>query len=177
MNCKRMIAPLAAVMLSCAPAWAGSFGFYGSYWNSDQADNSGGGGGRVGFTFVKFLELDFRGTYYPSFTTDVMGQAVEVKAKPVDGGLRLNFLPSGPVNPYVGAGVTYYFLSTDTGAIDNKTGIYGLAGLELGGESKRFFVEALWRKLDTNISLAAFDRDTQFDGITGNVGFVWEWGK
>src|SRR5947208_262140 len=92
-NWKTILTALAATALLCAPARAGSFGVYGSYWKSDQADHSAGGGGRVGFTFVKFLELDFHGTDYPSFTTDVNGQAVDVKAKPVDGGLRFNLLP------------------------------------------------------------------------------------
>jgi hypothetical protein len=177
MNWKRMVAALAVAMCFSVPARAGSLGFYGSYWDSDQADSSAGGGGRVGFAFVKYLEIEFRGTYYPSFTTDVMGTSVEVKAKPLDGGLRVNLLPSGPVNPYVGAGLTYYFLDSDAGGIDNKAGIYGQAGLEIGKETRRFFVEAVWRKMDTTISLAAFDRDADFDGIAADAGFVWRWGS
>ena len=177
MNWKRAVTAFAAVTLFSVPAWAGSFGVYGSYWDSDQADKSEGGGARVGFNLVKFLELDFHGTYYSSFSTDVLGQIVEVKAKPVDGGLRVNLLPGGPINPYVGAGVTYYILDTDRGEIDNQTGIYGQAGLEFGGDSTRFFVEALWRKMDTTVTLSAFDRDTQFDGIAANAGFAWRWGK
>jgi outer membrane protein with beta-barrel domain len=177
MNWKRMATVLVAAMLFSAPARAGSFGFYGSYWGSDDAESSVGGGGKVGFQFVKFLELEFHGTYHPSFTTDVGGQALDVEATPVDGGLRVNFLPSGPVNPYVGAGVTYYFLATDQGNIDNKTGIYAQTGLEVGGEARRFFIEALWRKVDTTINLASFNRDTRFDGIAGNVGVAWRWGQ
>ena len=177
MNWKKIVTGLAAVLFVSAPARAGSFGVYGSYWDSDQADSSLGGGGKVGFTFVKFLELEFHGTYYPSFTTDASGLAVDVKAKPVDGGLRVNLLPSAPVNPYVGAGVTYYFLSTDQGAIDSKTGIYGQAGLDVGSGNTRFFVEALWRKMDTHISLASFDRDAKFDGVAANAGVAWRWGR
>ncbi len=175
MNWKRMVIALAAVMLASAPARAGSLGVYGSYWDSDQADSSAGVGGRIGFKLVKFLEIDFHGTYYPSFTTDVGGQSVDVKAKPLDGGLRVNLLPGGPINPYVGAGVTRYLLDTDRGDIDDQTGIYGQAGLELGGSGRRFFVEALWRKMDSTISLASFDRNAQFDGIAANAGFVWRW--
>ena len=176
MNWKRTVTALAAGMLFSIPAWAGSFGVYGSYWDSDQADRSWGGGGRVGFSFVKLLELDFHGTYYPSFTTDIGGQSVDVKAKPVDGGLRVNLLPGGPINPYAGAGVTYYFFSTNQGDIDSKTGIYGQAGLEFGRDS-RFFVETLWRKMDARIRLASFSRDTRFDGFSANAGFTWRWGK
>ena len=178
MNWKRIVTALAASCLLAVPAWAGSFGIYGSYWDSDQAKNSTGGGGRIGFNFVKMLELDFHGTYFSRFTTDVGGQSVDVKAKPVDGGLRVNLLPGGPINPYVGAGVTYYFLETSQGSIDNKTGIYGQAGLELGGgEGSRFFVEALWRKMDTHLTLASFDTRTRFDGFTANAGVAWRWGR
>jgi hypothetical protein len=177
MSWKKIVTTLAAGMLLSAPARAGSFGAYGSYWNSDQADSSAGAGARIGFGFVKFLELDFHATDYPSFTTDVGGQSVDVKAMPVDGGLRVNFLPGGPINPFVGAGVTYYFLDTDKGGVDNKAGLYGQAGLEFGGKGPRFFIEALWRKVDAGISLAAFDRDTQFDGLAANAGFAWRWGS
>ena len=177
MNWKRTAIALAAFALLVVPAHAGSFGLYGWYWDSNDADSSKGYGARAGFSFLKHLELDFHGTYYPSFTTDVNGQMVDVKAKPVDGGLRVNLLPGGPVNPYVGAGVSYFFLDTDQGEIDNKTGIYGQAGLELGGEGSHFFVEALWRKIDTTITLASFDRDTKLDGLAANAGFSWRWGK
>ncbi len=177
MKWKMMVTAIAATAFLCAPALAGSLGVYGSYWNSDQADNSAGGGGRIGFSFVKFLELDFHGTYYSSFTTDVNGQSVDVKAKPVDAGLRVNFLPSSPFTPYVGAGVTRYFLDSDQGSIDDKNGIYGQAGVELGSAASRFFVEALWRKMETHVSLASFDRNAKFDGIAANAGLVWRWGQ
>src|SRR2546428_3606454 len=104
MNWKTIVTGLAAVVLFSAPARAGSFGVYGSYWDSDQADSSSGGGGKVGFSFVKFLELEFHGTYYPSFTTDVAGLAVDVKAKPAGGGPPVNLLPPAPRHPHCGAG-------------------------------------------------------------------------
>lgn len=177
MKWKMMVTAIAAMALLIAPARAGSFGVYGSYWNPDQADSSTGGGARLGFSFMKFLELDLHGTFYSSFTTDVNGQSVDVKAKPLDGGLRVNFLPSSPFTPYVGAGVTRYFLDTDQGAINDKTGIYGQAGIELGSGSSRFFAEALWRKMETHINLSSFDRNAKFDGVAANAGFVWRWGR
>ena len=177
MNWKRTAIALAAFALLVVPAHAGSFGLYGSYWDSNDADSSKGYGARAGFSFLKHLELDFHGTYYPSFSTDVNGQMVDVKAKPVDGGLRVNLLPDGPLNPYVGAGVSYFSLDTDQGEIDNKTGIYGQAGLDAGTGSTRFFVEVLWRKLDTHINLASFDQDARFDGFAAQTGVVWRWGQ
>jgi hypothetical protein len=173
MNGKRIAPALFTLFLIATPAAAGSFGVYGSYWDTDEADNSIGVGARLGFDFVKILELEFRGTQYPDFNAGVGLGDVDVKATPVDGGLRVNLFPSGPVNPYAGAGVTYMFLHPDQGDMDNETGWYAAAGLELGGDSSRFFVEALWRKLDTSISLGIFDADARFDGVTLNAGGVW----
>ncbi len=73
--------------------------------------------------------------------------------------------------------MTYYFLSASGGSVDNKTGILGQAGLEMGGKGPRFFVEALWRKMDAKIALASFNRDTKFDGVAANAGVVWRWGN
>jgi len=80
------------------------------------------------------------------------------------------------LNPYVGAGVSYYFLDSNPGSIENKSGIYGVAGLDFGGKASHFFVEAMWRKLDTTIALNSFNTDAKFDGVAGNAGFVWRWG-
>src|SRR5437899_11937386 len=137
MNCKRIVTALAASCLLAVPAWAGSFGIYGSYWDSDQAKNSTGGGGRIGFNFVKMLELDFHGTYFSKFTTDVGGQSVDVKAKPVDGGLRVNLLPGVPINPSVRAGITYYFLDTRQGSIQNHAASYSKVVVTLSGADAR----------------------------------------
>ena len=176
MRLKQFLVAIATLSLFCAPAMAGSFGVFGSYWDSSDASNSWGGGARVGFGFVKFLELEIKGTYYPSFTLTESGQSVDFKATPVDGGLRFNILPEKSINPYVGAGATYYFLNTSDGSADNKTGWYGEGGVEFGKKT-HIFVEAVWRKMDTTLSFNSFDTNVTFDGWSGDVGFNWSWGK
>ena len=126
---------------------------------------------------MKFLELEFHGTYFPEFEAQTLLTTVDIKATPLDGGLRINFIPKGPFNIYAGAGFTEYFLDSDQGNIDNQTGWYGEAGIDAGGDHGRFFAEAMWRKLDTTISLGVFDTDANFDGISFNVGAMWRWGK
>jgi len=177
MNWKRVALCVATSILFAVPSWAGSFGLYGAYWDSDDAGSSWGGGARIGFDFVKYLELEFHGTYYPDFGTDVLGTSFDVTAIPTDGGLRINFLPTKPVNPYIGAGATYYFLDSSEGSLDNTTGWYGEAGLEFGGKNTRFFMEAMWRAMDTTLSFNSFDTDANFDGVSGQVGVNWTWGK
>src|SRR5262249_28552198 len=146
-------------------------------WDSKDADSSWGGGARVGFSFVKFLELEFHGSYFPNFGADILNSSIDITATPVDGGLRFNILPGKAINPYGGAGASYYFMSSNEGSIDNQTGYYGEAGLEFGGKNTKIFAEAMWRKMDATLSLSAIDFDGSFDGITGNVGVNWSWGK
>jgi Outer membrane protein beta-barrel domain len=176
MNWKKFALCTATVLLFTAPSWAGSIGVYGSYWDSDDASSSWGGGVRMGFDFFKWMELEFHGTYFPDFGADILGSSVDITATPVDGGLRFNFLPEKSVNIYAGAGASYYFMDASDGSMDNSTGWYGEAGLEFGKNS-RFFVEAMWREMDTTLSISSIDADANFNGITGQVGFNWKWGK
>jgi len=179
MNWKKIVVCTTAALFFTVPSWAGSFGVYGAYWDSNDASSSWGGGARVGFSFVKFLELEFHGTYYPDFGADILGSSIDITATPVDGGLKFNILPDKAFNPYVGAGTSYYFMDTSDGSIeiDNSTGWYGEAGLDFGGDNARFFVEAVWRVMDTSLSVGSADADADFDGVTGQVGINWTWGK
>jgi len=170
---------LAILALFSAPSWAGSFSLFGSYWDSKDADVSWGGGVRVGFDLTKRFELEFHGTYYPDFKDDQFpGTSIELTAIPVDGGLKFNFIPDKAVNPFVGAGVSYYFLSTSPGSVEDQSGVYLDAGLDIGDkDGARFFAEVMWRKVDTSISFSTFNNDVKFDGLGLNAGATWRWGK
>ena len=178
MKVKRVVTFLAILTLFSAPSWAGSFSLFGSYWNSKDADASWGAGARVGFNLTKVLEMEFHGSYYPDFKDDEFpGQSFDLTAIPVDGGLKFNFAPDSALNPFVGAGVTYYFLSTSPGGVDNQTGVYLDAGVDMGDkDGARFFAEVMWRKVDTSVSFGAFDEDVRFDGLGLNAGATWRWG-
>jgi outer membrane protein W len=181
MRLKRFLMVLPILALFSAPSWANSFSAYGSYWDTDDADASWGGGARVGFTLTKMLELEFHGTYYPQFRNDEFsGEQIDVTAIPVDAGLKLDFLPDKNVNPFIGAGISYYFLSTHPGSVDDETGLYADAGLDFGSAAKdsvRFFTEIMWRKVDASISFDTFDNDVKLDGFSLSAGATWRWGK
>jgi len=170
---------VAILMLFSAPIWAGSFSLFGSWWNSKDADASWGAGARAGFDLAKMLELEFRGTYYPAFKNDEFpGESFDLTAIPVDGGLKVNFLPDKTVNPFVGAGISYYFLSIDPGEVDDQLGVYLSTGLDIGArDGARFFADLMWRKVDTSLKFGAFDEDVRFDGISLNAGATWRWGS
>lgn len=179
MNARRIVTLLAVLMLFSAPTWANSFSAYGSYWDTDEADASWGGGVRYGFTLAKMLELEFHGTYYPQFRNDEFsGEEIDVTAIPIDGGLKFDFMPDKAVNPFIGVGVTYYLLSTHPGEVDDTTGLYLDAGLDFGGtDTTRFFAEIMWRKVDTSISIESFESDVKLDGFSLSAGATWRWGR
>ena len=165
---------LVLIFAAAAPAFAGSFGVYGSYWDGNDPGSTYGGGVRIGFDFLKWMELEFHGTYYSDFSQDISSQDFSLTALPVDGGLRFNLLPKSKVNVYVGGGVTYYFMDTNLGSLDNEFTYYGEGGLEFGGKTK-FFAEALWRSLDTTVNQSTGDTDVDFSGISVNAGINWKW--
>ena len=179
LNVRKVAMLLAILALFSAPSWAGSFGVFGTYWDTKDADASWGGGVRTGFSFTKMLELEFHASYFPGFKNDQFpSQSVDLRAIPVDGGLRLNFLPDQVVNPFVGGGFSRYFLSTDPGEVDDQSGVYLNAGLDAGPkDGAKFFAELMWRKVDTSVSFGAFNEDVKFDGVNLNVGANWRWGK
>ena len=173
---KRILTCLAVVLLAgTVSAQAGTFGVFGSYWDSDEADTAAGVGAVVGFNFASRITLEFRGTYFEDFTADEFATTFDVSVIPIDAGIHFDILPDKTVNPYVGGGVTYYLLDTDLGEIDDEAGYYVEAGLDFGGENIRFFVEALYRQAEGTVESGGTDADIDFTGITGNAGVIWRW--
>jgi len=38
-------------------------------------------------------------------------------------------------------------------------------------------VEALWRKMDTEVTFMAIGREVDFDRLAADAGVVWRWGR
>ncbi|HEU5181808.1 MAG TPA: outer membrane beta-barrel protein [Candidatus Polarisedimenticolia bacterium] len=174
---KFLLVGIFAMAFMAVPAHAGTVGVYGAFWDTDDADSSWGAGARVGFDFLSWLELEFHGTYFPEFGGDVLGSDIDISVIPVDGGLKFKLFPNKPATLYVGAGATYYFLDSDDVEIDNETGYYAEAGVEFGGEHTRLFFEVMWRAMDATIDSGILSGDASFDGLTGQFGVNWTWGK
>lgn len=173
---KRYAMLLTLVLLcAAAPAYAGSFGVYGTYWDEGDVDPVYGAGARIGFNFLKWLELEFHGTWYQDAEVEDPSMTFDVSTIPIDGGLKFNLLPEGKFNFYVGAGFTYYLMDSDFGEVDDETGYYGDAGIEFGGDNTKFFIEAIWRDLDTTVDDPGGDIHVDFSGIAANAGLNWRW--
>jgi hypothetical protein len=193
-----ILTAVAVFALGTGPAWASDFAVFGSYLDTEDLDQSVGGGVRAGFG--NRFQLDLRATYFPDLTedfesfiddpgTDPGRFQNDVEAIPLDVGLKLNFNPDEGWNPYVGGGATYWFLDTERGEIDDEAGFYLAGGIELaratGGVG--FFGEVIYRDVEATVNRdpddfddlddVEFDairrRDLDVGGIGVNAGLIW----
>jgi hypothetical protein len=186
---------LLATSLAAAPAAAGGFSAYGTYWDTDAADSAAGGGLRLGVPLGPVLQFDLGASYYEELVNrpfralgDVETPFVEngLQVWPVEAGLRLNFAEGRRVNPYLGGGAHYLFMDSDFGEVDDEAGWYARLGTEFGEvEGNGFFVEAGYRGVEVTVENdpadfedfddVDFEAETEIDlsGALVNLGYVW----
>jgi hypothetical protein len=182
---KRFLIACALSALCAVPSQAGSFGFFGSYWDTQDLSHAVGGGIRT--SFGEQWQFDLRGTYYNDLTNNSGPNHFKVHSAPLDAGVSYHFMNNGNVEPYLGAGASYFLMSASRGDLSDEVGYYGLGGLEIGrGEgSPRLFVEASYREVSGTVrfnnsesppDVSVTDRfKLQLRGISGNVGLIWRW--
>jgi len=175
---KRTILWATAVLaLLAGPASATDFGLFGAYWDTKDADNALGVGGK--FDFARFLEL--RASYFSDLTADTSPERrdFEIKAIPLEAGLNFKFAQSDRFTPYVGGGIGYYLLDTNRGDIDDETGWYAVVGADFKGSSNLgFMVEGIYRGMEATVhgddlNDITGDVDVDFGGLGVNAGLVW----
>jgi hypothetical protein len=86
--------------------------------------------------------------------------------------------PRGSVIPYLGGGLTFFYVNLNDGNASNTVGGYGIFGINFGGKQTKFFVEALYRYGQSDVSyrlggdnLATGTMDV--GGFAANAGIVW----
>jgi hypothetical protein len=187
------------LLLLPAAGAAGSFSLYGSYWETDELDETFGGGMAFGVPLGERFALDLRAAYYERLKSGNFDQLLDdlfdddesvfrensIEIIPVEVGIRYNFVPREVVNVYVGGGVGYYLLAADRGEIDDEFGGYALLGAQFGDpEGVSFLLEGQYRKIEGSIR----DRDGELgnrdltdevsfdlDGFAINAGVAWRW--
>ncbi len=100
-----------------------SLALYGSYWDTEDADDTWGAGATW-----RWGVLELRGTYYEDVTSDRDGLDIEVEDIPIEAGAAWSFAPESNFNPYISGGVSYHILDTNVGDIDDEFGWYGVLG-------------------------------------------------
>lgn len=193
---KRTLCAIAAAIALAGPAWAGEFSLFGSYWDTDIAGDTAGGGIEFAFPFNETLALELRASYFEELTDDPLENAFDsdaevfqeagIQALPLDLGLRFQFAPGSNFRPYLAGGGTYFLLDSDFGEINDEVGYYAALGATIGdGVGADFFVEGIWRKATARVELdpqelediddidvedhANFD----IDGLGVNLGVRW----
>lgn len=166
-------------------------GFYGSYRDFNDYGDTMGGGGRVWWTPLDFLGIDFRVGYYEKAESDAVRDAVFRRTKfrvmPVEVGISLNWAVGGHVRVFGGGGVGYYTFHAGLEAEEeeqvyiNTEDVVG--GFAFGGAMVEFteqlwlFAEARYTWLDADVRFDYDDERHDFDldasGPGVNVGLVF----
>lgn len=195
-----LLAVAAAFVLGTGPAWASDFAIFGSYQDTEDLEDTVGGG--VKFAFGQTFQLALRATYFPDLTEDFAsfiddpgrdpGRFTnDIEAIPFEAGVKFNFNPTAGVNPYVGGGATYWLLDAERGEVDDEAGFYLEGGLEFAraGSAMGFFAEAIYRDVEATVNRDPQDfddlddveferirrRDLDVGGLGVNAGLIWRW--
>lgn len=186
-----VLALSALLLLLHAPAAsAQDLSVFGSYWETDDLESTGGGGVKLGFG-DGLLGMELRATYYPDLTEsfetllDEEGlgdRELEIEAIPVDLGITL-----GTGNVYASGGVTWFLLDSNVLEVDDEVGLYVGGGFELGRGNFGFFAEALYRQVEGTVNgeledvgspgdledLIVDDVELDLGGLVVNAGMVF----
>ena len=192
-NRSLLLAALCGGALAASPSLAGDFAVAPSYWDTDAAGETAGGGFILGLPFNEVIGAEFRATYYEELTDDPLAAAFDsddpvfqergIQVMPLEAGLRFSFAPGAAFRPYLGGGASYFLLDSDFGEISDELGYYAALGASIGdGDGADFFVEGTWRKATAEVELDPQDledvddldvdehADVDLDGLGVNLG-------
>ena len=171
-------------LVAVSPAAAdNSFGVFGAYHNTEDVDESTGGGLRTRLGW-----LDLRASFLNDLTRDTSPESLdfELQAVPLEAGVAFDFMDDARWNPYVGGGLSYFLLDSDTVEIDDQAGFYGVLGSEFGmRENLNLMVEAVYRNMEADVErdpdnfddiddITLEDESTvELGGLGVNVGVSW----
>jgi hypothetical protein len=182
----------ALALVAAAPAEAGNVAIYGSYWDTEDLEATGGVGAK--FSFGDRLGFEARVAYFPDLSEDLddlldtdqeLLPDIDVEAIPLDVGLNYRFTPDRPVDFFVAGGVSYYRLELDIEGfndvdLDDEVGYYAGAGIEAGGADGGvgFYAEALYRNIEGTVEGDDLDEiedevDLDLGGWSANAGLVF----
>ena len=172
---KKMAMIVAGLLLAAGTAVRADneWGVYGTFWSPSDADDSYGGGFKLGIEMVDRVQLDVR---YSIFN-NVFDDGPDLEVDPLEFGLSFAIPMSDDVETALGAGLGYYFMDGDDVLdADDEVGFFMSAGLEwtihrsgatYGETSAKLFVEGIYRFVETG--------DIDLNGPGVNVGLLIGW--
>jgi Outer membrane protein beta-barrel domain len=161
---KMFVTAVLATAAMAVPASAMDFSIYGSYWDTDVAGDTAGGGISMGVPFNNVLALDLRATYFEELSGEPLGNAFDsndpvfrkqgLNVTPLSLGLRVNFGADQRFRPYASGGLSYFLLDSDFGEVNDEVGYYGALGAAIGNpDGVSFFAEAIYRSAEGEVKL------------------------
>lgn len=191
---KKLILVSAIMALTAAGASAGGFGLFGSYWDIDDSEDAGTGGGlklQADMSGDGVLGFEFR----LSGITGYGGEGVfkDAWTAPIEADLTLGLpLGDGGSKIYVGAGGGYYVMPEFESKIamgdslqpdidpDDSFGWFAVAGIELMfSDTVGLFGEAVYRsftvdKMKVDGVEVDIGDDNEWKGIGANAGLIFK---
>ncbi len=157
-----------------APASAGNLRIFGSYWDTSDAGAFMGGG--VRYTFSDTLGLSLGGTAYFEGDEFNLGnlEVDTIDNTAWDIGVHVSISELF----YFNVGASYYQFDSNLGDADDEWGYYGLLGATIGGQTFRFFIEAMYRDASATIryddlEIIQGELDLDVSGFGANAGLEW----
>ena len=198
---RRVLIALAAIALMAAPSWAdGGVGFFGTWADTQDADNTYGGGGILEFDLSPHWEIQFRGTRYVKFDTtfalpgdeflnegeeiDPATRSQEFDTTVLEFGAAYNFIPQGAFEIFVGGGFSYWIFDQEppnSGEIKDEGGFYALVGAELTlTPNWGLFFEGMYRNVSAtlkgdDLGFQPVNHELDMSGAAINVGLMFKW--
>ena len=168
------------ICILAAPAWAGGgYSLFGSYGSVDNHEFAAGAGMRLTLGGERWMG-DLTWTWYQDVTGvgTIQGFEDNMQVIPTELGIRFLMNPKGSVIPYLGGGLTFFWVNLNDGNASNPVGAYAMFGINFGAKRTKFFAETLYRYGQTDVSYRNAGNDPwrgtmDIGGFAVNAGIVW----
>jgi hypothetical protein len=168
------------ICILATPAFAGGgYSLFGSYGSVDNHEFAVGAGMRLTLGGDRWVG-DLTWTWYQNVSGvgTVAGFDDNIQVIPTELGIRFLMNPKGKVIPYLGGGLTFFYVNLNDGNASNPVGGYALFGINFGAKRAKFFAEGLYRYGQSDVSYR-YAGDQQWTGtmdvggFAANAGIAW----
>jgi hypothetical protein len=177
--CMRKALLVLVICILAAPAWAGGgYSLFGTYGSVDNHEFALGAGMRLTLGGERWVG-DLTWTWYQNVSGvgTIAGFDDNLQVIPTELGIRLLMNPRGKVIPYMGAGLSFFYVHLNDGSASNTVGGYAIFGINFGAKQTKFFAEALYRYGQSDVSYTSggnkWTGTMDVGGIAANVGVAW----
>jgi hypothetical protein len=178
--CMRKALLVLGICILATPAFAGGgFSLFGSYGSVDNHEFAVGLGARATVGGDRWVG-DLSWTWYQevSGVGTIAGFEDNIQVIPTELGLRFIMNPKGSVIPYLGGGLTFFYVNLNDGSASNTIGGYAMFGINFGGTNTKFFAEAVYRYGQSDIAYRyagdeGWTGTMDVGGFAANFGVMW----